>query len=121
LLWSGLRLVAGLVQIAVMRLNLSPQERGWMSGAAAMVTIALFAWVLWRLVSGHWRPGLLSRFPALRHPAMLAVVVAGVFLVERAAAVIQTMLMVRQLSSMGMSYVISTAHYLGAGITFVTL
>ena len=84
-------------------------------------TLGIFGYALSRLVRGKWRLGGLERFTALRHPAVLAVFIGLMFLVERMVEGIRAAKLAGGLHSYGYPNTLMTSYYLNIGVAFVTL
>jgi len=119
--WSGLNIVSTLIQIGVERVVTSPAGVIWNQGLTTLSTLAIFAFVLSRLVRGKWRLGALERFVALLHPVVLAVCVGAMFLVEKALRAMQMVFTTHTFGSYGFARTMIASTYLNHGLAFVTL
>jgi hypothetical protein len=116
-----LNIACALVQMVVVRFVASPAGYLWNQGLTTVATLAIFTYLLIRLVRGKWRLGGFGRLVALRHPAVLAICVGLMFLAEKALQSIQMIIATASLSSYGYRNTIVTATYLNYGLAFATL
>ena len=119
--WSALNIICALVQMVVVRFVVGPAGSIWNSVLTTGATLAIFTYLLVRLVRGKWRLGGFGRLVALRHPAVLAICVGLMFLAEKALQSIQMIVATASLDSYGYRNTIVTSGYLNYGLAFVTL
>lgn len=119
--WSGLHMLASLIQMGIDRLT----PVGTVSVIASLLTtlgmLGLFGGALTLLIRGKWRLGGLERFTALRHPAVLAAIVGFMFLAERALGTLRIIFLVNMSQSSGFAKSILTSRYFELGLAMGTL